>query len=123
MAKILIVDDEEAVRAVVSTVLTNAGFEDILEAQSGEEGLESFHQTNPDLVICDIVMPGIGGLETIRRMKEKDPGAKIMAISGWGGRALCSAKEVGADLAVPKPFRIGELLQVVKELLQKESGE
>ena len=81
MAKILIIDDEEVTRDVIQEVLTLWGHEPILEAQDCETGLELFHQASPDLVICDILMPGIGGLETIRRMKEENPASKIMAMT------------------------------------------
>ncbi len=118
MPKILIIDDVEIVRELVHNVLTEEGYEIILEAKDGETGLELFHQASPDLVICDLMMPGIGGLETIRRMKQEDPGTKIIAIAAMGDRVLPDALEAGADKAMAKPFNIAELKQVVKELLQ-----
>ena len=121
MAKILIVDDEEIIRALVSKVLTIGGYENVLNAMSGEEGLELFQRETPDLVICDVAMPGIGGLETIRRMREMNPGSKIMALTGSGNRSLVLSKEAGADLAFPKPFMIGDFLQWVKLLLGEET--
>ena len=82
-----------------------------------------FHQARLDLVICDLMMPGISGLETIRRMKQEDPpGTKIIAIAVLGDRILPDALEAGADKAMAKPFDIAEFKQGVKDLLQ-ESGD
>ena len=122
MAKILIIDDEEVTRDVIQEVLTLWGHEPILEAQDCEIGLELFHQASPDLVICDILMPGIGGLETIRRMKEENPASKIMAMTALGESFLSDALEAGADRGIEKPFDIAELKQVVQELLQDRAG-
>ena len=106
MASIFIIDDEQIVRELIHDVLAEEGYETILEAKDGETGLELFHQTKPDLVICDLMMPGIDGLKTIHRMKQEDPGSKIIAIAVLGDRILPDALEAGADKAMAKPFDI-----------------
>ena len=118
MAKILIIDDEKIIRDVIKNVLTEGVHETILEAQDGDTGLELFHQASPDLVICDVLMPGIGGLETIRRMKKENPASKILAVTALGESFLSDALEAGADRGIEKPFDIHELHGVVQELLQ-----
>jgi len=117
MAEILIIDDEPAIRELLIRVLHKAGHTGY-EAGSGDEGIELFHQVHPALVITDIVMPGIEGIEVIRRLRQADPMVPILAISGSGKPLyLRAATGLGADAALAKPFDIAELLSVVGRLL------
>ncbi len=83
MTKILIIDDNDAVRSTMSRILTLAGYETVLAAD-GNEGLARMRAEAPDLIITDIIMPEKEGIETIRQVLAERPKAKIMAVSGGG---------------------------------------
>ena len=132
MARILIVDDEEDVRIALKQVLERAGYE-VSVAASGNEGLEFMKQEGADLVITDVIMPGIDGIATAKEIREKYRDTRIIVISG-GGRTspepyepdaistrsyLASASNAGADQTLTKPFDREELLRVVQDLLDK----
>jgi len=108
MARILIIDDEYFVRALVTRILERNGHE-IFEATDGQEGIEFFERGGQvDLVITDIFMPEMDGIETLRHLKEKNPDLKIVVISG-GGKGLAkgylpAAAAFGADATIEKPF-------------------
>ena len=132
MARILIVDDEEDVRIALKQVLERAGYE-VSVAASGNEGLEFMKQEGADLVITDVIMPGIDGIATAKEIREKYRDTRIIVISGGGRTApqpyepdaistrsyLASASSAGADQTLTKPFDRDELLRVVQELLDK----
>ncbi len=133
MAKILIVDDEEHVRAALKQVLERAGYE-VAVAATGNEGLELMRKEGADLVITDVIMPGIDGITTARKIREKFRDTRIIVISGGGKAApepyepdaistrsyLASASSAGADRTLTKPFDREEILRVVKGLLDEE---
>ncbi len=133
MAKILIVDDEEHVRAALKQVLERAGYE-VAVAATGNEGLELMQREGADLVITDVIMPGIDGITTARKIREKFRNTRIIVISGGGKAApepyepdsistrsyLASANSAGADRTLTKPFDRQEILRVVKGLLEEE---
>ena len=132
MAKILIVDDEEDVRIALKQVLERAGYE-VTVAASGNEGLEVMKQEGADLVITDVIMPGVDGIATAKRIREKYRDTRIIVISGGGRTApepyepdaistrsyLASASKAGADQTLTKPFDRDELLRVVQDLLDE----
>jgi CheY-like chemotaxis protein len=133
MAKILIVDDEEHVRAALKQVLERAGYE-VSVAATGNEGLELMKKEGADLVITDVIMPGIDGIATARQIREKYRNTRIIVISGGGKTApepyepdaistrsyLASASSAGADRTLAKPFDREEILRAVRELLEEE---
>jgi DNA-binding response OmpR family regulator len=93
-----------------------------MEAADGTVGVTMFDGQSMDLVITDLLMPGLGGLATIVELRRKVPTAKIIAISGGGvevpyGDALSYAIELGAMRTLAKPFRLPEMLDVVEEVL------
>jgi len=117
MAEILIIDDEPAIRDLLVRVRHKAGHTGY-EAGDGDEGIELFRQVHPALVITDIVMPGMEGIEVIRRLRQADPTVPILAISGSGASIyLRAATTLGATAALAKPFEIAELLSLVGRLL------
>jgi len=120
MPLILVIDDDEQMRRMIRTMLERAGY-DVLEAADGRIGMKLFRQAPTDLVITDIVMPEMEGLETIMALKRESPPVKIIAISGGArmqpGDYLIVAKELGAHRTLTKPFRRHALLEAVKELL------
>ena len=113
MPRILFIDDEEPIRIVAGTLLQFAGHE-VVTAVDGQQGVELFRQQTFDLVITDLVMPRMGGEETIAVLRKLRPGIKIIATfgGGWvfGVDSVTAAKHLGADAMLPKPFSRGELL-------------
>lgn len=119
-ARILVIDDDPLVRATLRALLEGEGYE-VTIAVDGENGLEAFRRHTPDLVITDIVMPEVEGIETIRQMREIAPNLPILAISG-GGRGvsldyLRMAQRLGATEVLAKPFEAEELVGVVARCL------
>jgi two-component system cell cycle response regulator CpdR len=132
MARILIVDDEEDVRIALKQVLERAGYE-VTVAATGNEGLDVMKREGADLVITDVIMPGVDGIATAKQIREKYRDTRIIVISGGGRTApdpyepdaistrsyLASASKAGADQTLTKPFDRDELLRVVRDLLDE----
>lgn len=121
--RILVIDDEESVRFVVKEMLEFEGYE-VTTAPNGKVGLQLFRKKPTDLILTDIFMPEMEGLETIRELHRDFPQLKIIAMSGGGESGMLSflsfAKRFGALRTLRKPFSREELLEVVKELLASE---
>jgi len=115
MARILVIDDESPIRALLSTVLQSAGH-DVAEASTGREGLALYRQRTADLVIVDMLMPELNGLDTILELTREFLDVKVIAMSGVGGdqSMLNTARLLGARLSVRKPFEIGKMLSAVQ---------
>jgi len=120
MARILIIDDDSKVRGTYLRILEHAGYE-VVVAADGKEGIKTFREEPPDLVITDIVMPEKEGLETIMELKRDFPDVKIIAISGGAFLEpkdyLEMAKLFGAMCTLAKPIEREELLETVQEYL------
>jgi CheY-like chemotaxis protein len=124
MAKrILVIDDENLIREIVKEMLEVEGYV-VSTAANGKEGLLLYRKELPDLIITDIFMPEMEGLETIRELHRSSPDVKILAISGGGERGMLSflshARRFGALRTLEKPFSREELLNSVRELLAEE---
>ena len=109
MARILIVDDDEADRVVLCAILERAGHETFL-AEDGEEALSTYGGRVIDVVITDLEMPRVDGLELITILRDLSPRPAIIAISGTGVDQLDIAQAVGADWILTKPIDPIELL-------------
>jgi len=120
MSSVLVIDDDPAICLVVQQVLQRRGFE-VSTAGDGQSGLQRFAELNPDLVIVDILMPGKEGIATILEMREAQPDARILAMTGGGSFAanevLRIAELVGADNSLKKPFAPTELVATVERCL------
>ncbi|MCX7982637.1 MAG: response regulator [Syntrophales bacterium] len=120
---ILFVDDEEEIVKVGKTILEILGFK-VICAGGGEEALKLYdqYQDEIDLVILDVVMPGLSGSVVFNRLKEKNPLLPILLISGYSWDREATAKIVTkADGFLQKPFRIEDLSQVIKKILSKKA--
>lgn len=120
MALILVIDDEELIRETIRVKLEQNGHQ-VIEAANGAEGLRQLEASSVDLVVTDIIMPEQEGIETIRKIRNRDSAVGIIAISG-GGRTrnfgfLDFAKKLGADAALSKPFTGSQLLALVETTL------
>lgn len=116
MARILIVDDESTDRMLERAILEDAGHE-LFVAADGKTALAAFREHSIDLVITDIVMPKLGGLEFIYQIRQVNPDAKIIAVSGVSRESLEIATERGAVETIFKPVKRDELLDAVKRAL------
>jgi two-component system NtrC family sensor kinase len=81
--KVLFIDDEEGIRTVMSIVLADAGYK-VITAESGERGIDLCREHSPQIVITDIRMPGMDGIEVLRRIKEEDPNTEVIVVTGFG---------------------------------------
>jgi CheY-like chemotaxis protein len=130
MQRILIVDDELDVRDSVKCVLDLAGYE-VLTADNATDALSQLGRTPMDLVITDIIMPKMNGVQAIESIRRAFPLVRIVAISGGGNFGvvgyqptaiatnayLKSAEEAGAHMVLTKPFEVDDLLEAVEKLL------
>ncbi|MBK5281984.1 MAG: response regulator [Nitrospiraceae bacterium] len=119
MATILIIDDEEIIRVLLRSALEEAGYE-VTEAANGREGLELYRHRQMDLVITDILMPELNGLDMLLELTREFLDAKVIAISGAGGEknVLDVAKLLGARQTFQKPFSLPLLLGAVRYELE-----
>lgn len=120
MARILVIDDNNEVRRMIRQALELHGH-NVVDAGDGVQALAQFRNCVTDLVITDIVMPEMEGLETIIELRAMDASVKILAISGGGSFVpdgyLRWAEMLGADRRLEKPFTVQQLVSVVNELL------
>ena len=119
MATILVIDDEEIVRVLFRSTLEAAGCQ-VTEAANGRRGLELYRQEPTDLVITDIVMPEMNGLDLLLELTREFLDAKVIAISGAGEKqhVLDVAKLLGARQTFQKPFSMPDLLSAVRYELE-----
>jgi len=117
-ATILVVDDEPQIRRVLRSTLTSQGYV-ITDAKTGEEALESVRKNKPDLVLLDVNMPGMGGIEACREIRRSSDAPIIMLTVRNAERDKVLALDAGADDYVVKPFGIEELLARVRSALRR----
>ncbi len=117
-ATILVVDDEPQIRRVMRSTLSAHGYV-ITEAKTGEEALELLRKERPDLVLLDVNMPGMGGIETCREIRRSSDAPIIMLTVRNAERDKVQALDAGADDYVVKPFGIEELLARIRAALRR----
>lgn len=119
MPRILVIDDQSDVRAMISIVLRIHHFE-IVEAASAAAGLKAFEDSEFDLVIVDIFLQEINGLDVVRLMRERDPDLPVVAISGMTALDFVSASpELANVVCLQKPFRPIQLVRAVEAAYQR----
>lgn len=121
MPLILVIEDDSTQRLLTSSVLRSAGYE-VVEAQDGTEGLKLARQSPPDLVVCDVVMPGMNGYELVASLKQEAAFATVPVIllTAMSERShMRAGMTAGADDYLHKPFRAVELRKAVETLLSK----
>lgn len=123
--KILVVDDEEDILELVKYNLEREGFQ-IACAQSGEKAIEATRQEPPNLIVLDLMLPGIDGLEVARRLKQrqKTAGIPIVMLTAKGEEAdIVTGLELGADDYMTKPFSPLVLIARIKAVLRRQSAQ
>ena len=121
MAQILIIDDERSIRNVLKDILTNEGFK-VEEAADGEEGLKKFHANSYDLVLCDIKMPKLDGLEFLDNIIQANSEVPVIMISGHGNiETAVDAVKKGAYDYISKPPDLNRLLITIRNALDKNN--
>ena len=119
-ATILIVDDEPQIRRVMLTTLTSHGYT-VVEAASGEEALEKLRAERPDLIILDVNMPGISGIQTCAEIRTSSDVPIIMLTIRNSERDKVQALDAGADDYVVKPFGVQELMARIRAALRRSA--
>ena len=119
MASILIVDDAAFMRLTLKQMIEAHGHSTAGEAANGKEAVRKFVEVKPDVVLLDITMPEMDGIETLKRIKEIDPKAKIVICSAMGQQTmLAQAIQYGAKDFVVKPFEEKRLIAALENVLR-----
>ena len=114
--KVMLVDDASFMRMMLKNILTGAGYEIVGEAENGAKAIEQFKALKPDLVIMDIIMPEMGGIDAVREILKVDPAAKVLMCSSMGQQSLVvEAIQAGAKDFIVKPFQPSNVLEAVKK--------
>lgn len=122
MATILVIDDDSRIRRLMNRILSTAGYS-IIEANDGREGITLAQSHQPGLIITDILMPGMEGMETLLEIRKTMPQTKVLVVSGSAGMVdtqvnyLSMAEKLGADAVLAKPFLPNELTAIVNKLI------
>jgi two-component system chemotaxis response regulator CheY len=119
MAKgVLIVDDAAFMRMMIKDILSKNGYQVVGEAENGIKAVEKYAELKPDLVIMDITMPEMDGIEAVKRIRAADPGATIVMCSAMGQQAMViEAIQAGAKDFIVKPFQPERVLEAVNKVL------
>ena len=125
MANILVIDDDDGVRGSLEKILLREDH-DVLTAADGAEGMRILREARPDLVVSDVYMPEMDGIELLIRIRDADPDLPIIVISGGGFApadfVLEDASQLGADAILSKPFERSVVLDTVRRVLEARSG-
>ncbi|MFO0891384.1 MAG: response regulator [Isosphaeraceae bacterium] len=117
MKRLLVVDDALFMRKLIRGVAEEAGWEVVGEAGNGEEGVSLYRQMRPDLVTMDLVMPVMGGLEALRKIRELDPDAQVIVVTALDQKqALMDSIRDGAIDFIVKPFERERVLNLLRKL-------
>jgi two-component system chemotaxis response regulator CheY len=118
MSRILIVDDAAFMRMMIKDILTKNGFEVVGEAENGAKAIEKYGELKPDLVVMDITMPEVDGIQAVKEIKKSDANAKIVMCSAMGQQAMgIEAIQAGAKDFIVKPFQADRVIEAVKKVL------
>ncbi len=119
MANILVIEDDKTHRRIIREILIAHGHE-VMDAADGNKGIRMQQDHDFDLVVTDILMPGMEGIETVRELHRIDPSLRIIAISAYKEGYLQAALRFGAMEALEKPFDPDQLAGCVESCLQRE---
>ena len=116
--KIMLVDDAAFIRMTIKNALTKAGYDNIIEASDGQIAVETYQKEHPDLVIMDITMPNMDGIQALQAIKTADPEARVVMCSALGQEGMVvEAIKLGAKDFIVKPFKQDRILQTVEKII------
>ena len=115
---ILICDDAAFMRMMIKDILSKNGYNVVGEAENGAIAVEKYTETTPDLVLMDITMPEMDGIQALKKIKEKDPNASVIMCSAMGQQAMViESIQAGAKDFIVKPFQADRVLEAVKKVV------
>lgn len=115
---ILVVDDAAFMRMMIKDVLSKNGYEILGEAENGQKAIEKYKELTPDLVIMDITMPEVDGIQAVKEIKKFDSNAKIIMCSAMGQQAMViESIQAGARDFIVKPFQADRVVEAVKKVI------
>ena len=118
MARILLVDDAAFMRKVIKDTLSKAGYTDLHEAVDGADAVEKYNSLKPDLVLMDITMPNMDGLEALKAIRAADGNANVVMCSAMGQETMViDAIRSGAKDFIVKPFKPERVLKTVTSIV------
>ena len=119
MAKnILICDDAAFMRMMIKDILTKTGYNIAGEAENGAKAVEKYNELKPDLVLMDITMPEMDGIQALKKIKETDPNASVIMCSAMGQQAMViESIQSGAKDFIVKPFQADRVLEAVQKVV------
>ena len=116
--RILVVDDAAFMRMMVKDILSKNGYEVVGEAENGLKAVEKWQELKPDLTTMDITMPEMDGIQSLKKIREKDPNALVIMCSAMGQQAMViEAIQSGAKDFIVKPFQAERVLEAVKKVV------
>jgi len=122
VARILIIEDDEVARLTTGAILT-ADDHEVAYAPNGQIGVSMYAGSRFDVVVVDLIMPVKNGIRTIRELREMDPGARVIAVTGAAPEDLALAADLGAVHSLMKPIDAERLRATIDSLLRSEPGE
>jgi two-component system chemotaxis response regulator CheY len=115
---ILIVDDAAFMRMMIKDILSKNGYNVVGEAENGIKAIEKYKELTPDLVLMDITMPEMDGIEAVKNIKQVDSNAKIVMCSAMGQQAMViESIQAGAKDFIVKPFQADRVLEAVRKVI------
>lgn len=120
MEKILIIEDEETIRLSLSEILTFFNYE-VICAADGKEGLAAARTASPDLILCDVMMPGMDGFSVLKELRKEGTHTRpfVFLTAKVQSDDIQKGRQLGADAYLFKPCKTGDLLKTIRELLDK----
>ena len=118
MAKIMVVDDAAFMRMMVKNALAQGGYTDVIEATDGQDAVKTYTEQKPELVLMDITMPNMDGLEALKKIKEIDSNSQVVMCSAMGQESMViEAIKSGAKDFIVKPFKPDRILATAEKIL------
>ena len=118
--RIMIVDDSNFMRTMIKSVLIKAGYEIVAEAENGAVAVQKYRQVKPDLIMLDITMPEMTGIEALKQIKSEFPHVKAIMVSAMGQKPMVmEAIEAGASDFVVKPFLEDKVIATIESVLNR----
>ncbi len=117
--RIMIVDDAAFIRMMLKDILSKNGFEIVGQAENGLKAIDEYKDLKPDLVLMDITMPELNGVEATKKIREMDPGARIVICSALAqAQTVLEAIQAGARDYIVKPFEEEKVIRIINKCLK-----